>query len=225
MPDLPSRQRHEDEMVVALMLIFSQWENRVTTGGVDWDRFGGEVSVAVEPPLREAHQHAAEQVAKIAGHTVPPGDVSREAAEWADRASREVGASMAATSRDRAAEAESQSLDAMSPAAAFTTLMAAQFARTRAVNVSMTEITRAVSAGETSFLVRFDLETSSTTKSFWITELDARVCPICSPLHNVSETVYGREFPSGPPAHPRCRCFLEHRAEPAFGPGDIVILA
>lgn len=42
----------------------------------------------------------------------------------------------------------------------------------------------------------------------WITMLDERVCAICRPLHGQGREVYGGRFPSGPPAHPRCRCKL-----------------
>jgi SPP1 gp7 family putative phage head morphogenesis protein len=43
----------------------------------------------------------------------------------------------------------------------------------------------------------------------WVTAEDERVCPICRPLHetvfSIEEAIYG----SRPPAHPRCRCWLE----------------
>jgi hypothetical protein len=49
-------------------------------------------------------------------------------------------------------------------------------------------------------------------ESYWMTEEDERVCPICAPLHGLSimqlPTV---ELQDGPPAHPRCRCWLTHR--------------
>lgn len=44
----------------------------------------------------------------------------------------------------------------------------------------------------------------------WVTAEDEKVCPICRPLHDViislEEAVYGG---LRPPAHPRCRCWLE----------------
>ena len=48
----------------------------------------------------------------------------------------------------------------------------------------------------------------------WRTVLDSRVCPICEPLHGqvvpFSETFFTlRGALVGPPAHPRCRCFIE----------------
>lgn len=44
----------------------------------------------------------------------------------------------------------------------------------------------------------------------WVTAEDERVCPICRPLHDtiisLTEAIYGGVRP---PAHPRCRCWLE----------------
>jgi SPP1 gp7 family putative phage head morphogenesis protein len=44
----------------------------------------------------------------------------------------------------------------------------------------------------------------------WVTAEDERVCPICRPLHEavikLGDALYGG---SRPPAHPRCRCWLE----------------
>lgn len=49
----------------------------------------------------------------------------------------------------------------------------------------------------------------------WFTVQDGRVCPICLPLHNTDQRL--REsfstsvgLISGPPAHPRCRCYLKY---------------
>lgn len=47
----------------------------------------------------------------------------------------------------------------------------------------------------------------------WHTREDGRVCSTCHPLNEQPESVWAGEFPSGPPAHPNCRCFLTY--EPA----------
>ena len=44
---------------------------------------------------------------------------------------------------------------------------------------------------------------------YWITANDAAVCPICGPLHQREYADWAERFPDGPPAHPRCRCYLE----------------
>ena len=42
----------------------------------------------------------------------------------------------------------------------------------------------------------------------WRTQQDEKVCPICSPLNGTNQRVWGDKYPSGPPSHPNCRCFL-----------------
>lgn len=42
----------------------------------------------------------------------------------------------------------------------------------------------------------------------WRIEDESACEKICQPLNGHGELVYGRDFPGGPPAHPRCRCFL-----------------
>lgn len=42
----------------------------------------------------------------------------------------------------------------------------------------------------------------------WYTEQDDKVCPTCEPLHAQPRTVWQSEVPAGPPAHPRCRCWI-----------------
>lgn len=43
----------------------------------------------------------------------------------------------------------------------------------------------------------------------WITELDRKVCAICSPLHQRLGIHWIDRFPFGPPAHRFCRCELQ----------------
>lgn len=42
----------------------------------------------------------------------------------------------------------------------------------------------------------------------WRTELGA--CKRCAALEGKPKSVWRRDFPSGPPAHPNCRCWIEH---------------
>lgn len=42
----------------------------------------------------------------------------------------------------------------------------------------------------------------------WTTARDDRVCPICGPLDGRRYEIWRETFPSGPPAHPNCRCGL-----------------
>lgn len=44
--------------------------------------------------------------------------------------------------------------------------------------------------------------------AIWQTAEDERVCPVCGPLHDARDARWASKFPNGPPAHPRCRCWL-----------------
>ncbi len=111
------------------------------------------------------------------------------------------------------------------------------FSESRALTVGITETTRLISAGEAwaagsvrrtdaGRMVVVDHEGRPTGEelppgeqlvggrtlvAFWITERDGKVCPVCSELHGHRAEVWQSQFPSGPPAHPRCRCYLVWR--------------
>ena len=83
----------------------------------------------------------------------------------------------------------------------------------RALNIATTEVTRAYSeAAQVSGQQWKDLGVS--VYKSWSTNNDDRVCPICGPL-NQQEILADAKFKGakgaeieGPPAHPRCRCWL-----------------
>lgn len=86
------------------------------------------------------------------------------------------------------------------------------FAPSRDEAVAITEVTSATSAGG-EWAVKQAGEASD--DDLWITEADGKVCEICSPLHRTKRGRWSGKFPEGPPAHPRCRCYLEYAATPA----------
>lgn len=81
------------------------------------------------------------------------------------------------------------------------------FSPERAVAVSVTELTNAVSNVEIAVAKRAE-ELGVVQLATWVTAKDDRVCPICGPLDGLGEKAWRHDFPSGPPAHINCRCFL-----------------
>lgn len=74
----------------------------------------------------------------------------------------------------------------------------------RALMIAQTEVSRAVNAAAENRYVR-----AGYLASRWLTERDAKVCPICQGNAERGPVTIGTPFPSGdlrPPAHPRCRC-------------------
>lgn len=80
------------------------------------------------------------------------------------------------------------------------------FSATRATSIAVTETTRAYAQGNMAAWRRAGV----IQKKEWNTEMDELVCPVCGPLQGVivpmNESFYGRL--DGPPAHPRCRCWI-----------------
>lgn len=80
------------------------------------------------------------------------------------------------------------------------------FGPVRADMIASTEVTRASVQGEMQ-IVR-ELENQGVIMvAVWQTNNDEVVCPICGPLHG---TRRGTEWIDPPPAHPRCRCWINH---------------
>lgn len=76
----------------------------------------------------------------------------------------------------------------------------------RAEMIAVTETTRAAVEGERAMVAELEKTTGRRMVPVWMTSRDERVCPICGPKH-------GKEITDGkfPPAHPRCRCWTNHK--------------
>jgi hypothetical protein len=81
------------------------------------------------------------------------------------------------------------------------------FAPDRAATIAVTELTSAVSNVEIAVANRAE-ELGIVQLATWVTAKDDRVCPICAPLDGLGERSWRIDFPSGPPAHINCRCYL-----------------
>jgi hypothetical protein len=81
------------------------------------------------------------------------------------------------------------------------------FGPVRAEMIAVTEVTRASAQGELAVANRLKAEGIEMRK-VWRTNRDELVCPICAPLQDTEESEWRASAPDGPPAHPRCRCFL-----------------
>ena len=87
------------------------------------------------------------------------------------------------------------------------------FGQARAEMIATTEVTRMYAEGN---LAAWDA-TGVVGGSVWRTANDEKVCPVCGPLHNTTAGLYENGFTTedggigltGPPAHPRCRCWLQ----------------
>lgn len=94
----------------------------------------------------------------------------------------------------------------------------------RGRTIAENEVQAAITHGENAIydeaVAEGIVEADVLTKT-WNTVFDSRVCPICLPLHLVTiqrDEIFSGGF-MGPPAHPRCRCFLEYATDALRGGG------
>lgn len=85
------------------------------------------------------------------------------------------------------------------------------FGAERAELIGVTETTAAHSAAERGVIDLHNRFTGRILLAHWVTEHDERVCPICRPLDGQPEYLWRERFPWGPPAHARCRCYMDWR--------------
>ncbi|MBE3132841.1 MAG: hypothetical protein IMZ55_05165 [Acidobacteria bacterium] len=146
MPELQSRPQHELLLGRALLSVFRDWRQTVEKlGTIDWGQFAGEAAAAAMPILKSVYLEAgaslaAQRQADVAG-------MEAAAQQWAtDQAALLAGQIAAMTQarvemlRQRASDEEDRSL----VAAALILLMGGD----RAFRIGVTEVTRAVTAGE-----------------------------------------------------------------------------
>jgi hypothetical protein len=75
----------------------------------------------------------------------------------------------------------------------------------RALTLANTELTRAAAA--TTNAHQRQLRTQGVRMvRVWSSSNDTYVCDVCTGFHNQPESVWGQQFPKGPPAHEGCRC-------------------
>ena len=200
MPDLETRQKHERHMAAILLLLFDDERERLlATGRFAPVRFTQRLEADLVDPLARAFTARGEQLL-TAYNVARPIDAT--ARRWAERYSGRLAKELVESTRNRIAE-----LDPLAPD--FEQSLADLFGEGRAEAIGITETTRAISAGEDGAVGLIKRTTGRVLIATWFTELDERVCPICEPLHGTTSRVWSRKFPSGPPAHPRCRCWRE----------------
>lgn len=209
MPEHAETRRDTEAAIVgALWPVFRDFAPRLESGGGGYQDLQAAVQQAVQPSL--------EQVFVVAYLLLWQQVAGSDDRGLALAEARTLGLQSAAAAAQRVAAGVA--LNAQRELAAGR-LPADILSRGRAEVIAATETTAQISAGELAARRAIGAERGGPPGvtghrdgliARWVTERDARVCPICRPLDGVREEGWIDRFPSGPPAHPNCRCFLEY---------------
>lgn len=196
MPDLPNRQQHEDDLTAAIMLLFRRQESALRSGAALSVDPPEAVSAALYATVMESGGNLANQ------YGVPIEGLSSRAKQWAMSYADVLSRQITETTEDMRAAHDGPITTAV--VAAWMVILAS-----RAENIAITETTRAATLGEQVAGGWIEELTGEKLIGVWYTEDDEQVCDICGPLHGTDHFVYDDVNEDGPPAHPRCRCWLE----------------
>lgn len=143
------------------------------------------------------------------GIDIDPAEIAQLAGQWARQYSYELVSGLTGTTRDLLQQviAQYQTNPGMT-AEELRALLEPAFGALRADMIAVTETTRAYSAGVALYQQYLLAHYGLAATLRWFTQRDERVCPLCGPLDNKPFSAWGADHPDGPPAHPRCRCWL-----------------
>ena len=176
-----------------------------------WSSLTASMATTVRPVLERAAQEAAKRLVLDPGIGVDWSLVAEDAAQWASQYSYNLVTNLTDTTRRVLQEKVTQFIREPGRTIGDLTkdLLEAGFSETRAQMIAVTETTRAFAEGE-KLAVAQAREYGFVMVAIWHTNRDELVCQICAPADGKPEGEWG--LATGPPAHPRCRCWIGHRS-------------
>lgn len=173
---------------------------------LDYDDLSTALRAAIEPTLVDAITSDVLAQMAVVGLYADIAAVNSAALEWARRYTYELVSNLTDTTREVVRHAvESFIATPGMTVGDLRALLAPAFGEVRAEMIAITEVTRAYAQAAQIYqaLLRdYGLEMTR----IWRTSGDDIVCPVCAPNNDKPEWEW--EHPDGPPAHPRCRCWV-----------------
>lgn len=158
--------------------------------------------------LGDAYREAATSFAGAVSFGLSDADLVEASGAWVrPYAARAAQALVTSSQRILGREAQRNDANEGVSRQAFDLLTRRVLSASRASTNAVTEVTVAVSAGET-FVTDRLRSLGAEVDEVWFTQIDERVCPICAPRHGA---VKGDGWYNDPPAHPNCRCYKGYR--------------
>lgn len=139
--------------------------------------------------------------------------VNQAVVDWARQHAGKVANDITGTTQRFVASELANWINSGEPLDALKDALAPMFGRVRSEMIAITEVTDAFAQGN---LATWK-ESGMVQKKRWLTAVDDRVCPICAPLHNMVVELDANGFTTeeggigleAPPAHHRCRCYMQ----------------
>jgi hypothetical protein len=221
MVDFVGREAAESEiakfMAREMAAIRRQVESDLLAAGMDinktqiytpeyWSNLSSRIEVMLRGKLEDVYMDAAEQFMDSVSYAMDNDLLRASARGWASQASMNLVTQMNDTSRRHVIESIDDFLAEPMTNKELRERMERIFSPRRAELAAVTEVTRAASEGWER--VANDLRSRGVKMvAIWQTLVDERVCPYCGPRH---EKKQGDGWFFLPPAHPKCRCFVNY---------------
>jgi hypothetical protein len=223
--DFTDRTQHEQDLASAIAAVLATYRQQIEAGReVPLSDLERDLLVVLRLQLRGTFIAAALQLAGAAGSnsldSAELEDLENHADQYADEQASVVAHDFTERVRDEIAAEHLREATSRRSVLQLADLLLPNW---RAEAIAVTETTRAASNGMNliaaalvtgSLLVAAAVGTGILTNRFWNTSSDDRVCPICEPLNGQEAMVWAARFPSGPPAHPNCRCYVTYGGLP-----------
>jgi hypothetical protein len=176
-----------------------------------WDDAGKEMAQVVTPFSERVYLEGAERMLE----TVPVGVdwslVNESASQWARQYSYNLVSGINATTQRAVGQAVGNFYSQAWTMGDLRRKLGNIYGPVRADMIAQTEVTRAAAEGERGVVAEIGKEGIRMVE-VWQTSNDEIVCPICGPRHGKKQGD-GWTRNDGPPAHPRCRCWINHEFE------------
>lgn len=215
--DLPSRSQHEAELFASVNALGEKWQRELAkllgkppdprnVPADFWSRVQRETEAALLIVLLIVFSRSAEL------HGMSADRAARMAQQWGPSRASFVASRYAQNSRDMLEAQISDWLSDPPTRAEVRNRLQTIFGESRSRGLVVTEISNGVTDASEAAIHSAGLASEGDT---WQTELDSKVCPVCKPLESQPRSVWQPLFPSGPPAHVNCRCFIAYELEGA----------
>lgn len=172
-----------------------------------WQDGGKQLRGVVQPFFEQVFLDQAEGLMKDIGIGVDWTLVNQAAINWASSYTFDLVTGIDKTSQELLRKSVSDYFGSQMTIGDLERRLTGTFGPVRAEMIAVTEVTRASVQGELALVAEIEKNNNVKMIPIWNTNNDELVCPVCGPINGKQQ---GDGWHVPPPAHPRCRCWLNH---------------